>query len=212
MNIKEFIQSLPIETLVEVGCHFGTDTEDFRRMHPNARIICFEPDPRNINMLKTRNIDKVAEIYPYALSNQNGTAIFYQSSGVCPDRSLANRFGDWSLSSSLKMPTGHLYEHPWCMFPNKVEVQTIRLDDFDVLQNCIIDFMWVDVQGAEDLVFSGAKETLKRTKYVYTEYCNTELYKDQLNLQKLLDLFGNNWIVVHNFGGDVLLKNITFAT
>jgi hypothetical protein len=67
--------------------------------------------------------------------------------------------------------------------------------------------MWVDVQGAEDLVFSGAKETLKRTRYVYTEYSNVELYENQLNLNQLLKLFGDSWEIVHDFGGDVLLKN-----
>jgi hypothetical protein len=71
--------------------------------------------------------------------------------------------------------------------------------------------MWVDVQGAEDIVFSGAKETLLRTHYVYTEYCNTELYKDQLTLAKLLELFGSNSKVIHDFGGDVLLENTKFS-
>ena len=61
--------------------------------------------------------------------------------------------------------------------------------------------------GAEDLLFSGAKDTLKRTKYVYTEYCNSELYDSQLNLLGILNLFGPDWVLVHDFGGDVLLKN-----
>jgi hypothetical protein len=70
--------------------------------------------------------------------------------------------------------------------------------------------MWVDVQGAEDLVFSGAKETLKNTRYVYTEYSNIELYIGQLTRDQILKLFGSDWKILHDFGGDVLLHNTDF--
>jgi hypothetical protein len=89
-------------------------------------------------------------------------------------------------------------------------VQCTRLDDVEGLQNTVIDFMWVDVQGAEDIVFAGAKNTLSRTRYVYTEYA-TDLYEGQLNRDKLLALFGSSWSVVHDFGGDILLKNQELA-
>ena len=71
----------------------------------------------------------------------------------------------------------------------------------------VIDFIWADVQGAEDLVFSGAKDTLTRTRYVYTEY-GTNLYEGQLSRDQLITLFGPKWSVVHDFGGDILLKNM----
>jgi 2-O-methyltransferase len=209
MNIYEFIQNLGIKVLVEIGCHNGSDTRKFRNMHPNARIVCFEPDPRNSMNLHKNGISDIAEVYPFAVSNHNGNMKFYLSTGdvgtVDPHNEFINT--DWSLSSSLKKPTGHLYQHTWITFPNSVDVQTIRLDDFDPLKNTKIDIMWVDVQGAEDLVFSGAKEALKRTRYVYTEYSNLELYENQLNLTDLLKLFGDSWELVHDFGGDVLLRN-----
>ena len=85
-------------------------------------------------------------------------------------------------------------------------VQCIRLDDLETIKDSIIDFIWVDVQGAEDIVFSGAKNTLSRTRYVYTEYA-TDLYEGQLNRDQLLTLFGSDWLVIHDFGGDILLKN-----
>jgi len=210
MDIKDFIRALPINTFVEIGCHFGTDTEIFRSMHPNARIVCFEPDPRNLEMLTKRGVNKIAEVHPYALSNANGTQPFYLSAGDQSHNTNMDdilRYNDWSCSSSLKKPTGHLQLHPWITFDKTAYVNTIRLDDFEPLRDSIIDFMWVDVQGAEDLVFSGAKETLKRTKYVYTEYCNTELYESQLNMKQVLEMFGDNWELVHDFGGDILLKN-----
>lgn len=211
MDIFEFIKNTPIQTFLEIGAHFGTDTEKFRNMHPNARIVCFEPDPRNLNMLKKRGVDNIAEIHPYAISNVNGTQTFYLSGGdvgtVNQSVDQILKDNDWSCSSSLKKPTGHLQEHTWVTFNKSVVVNCIRLDDFENLKNVNIDFMWVDVQGAEDLVFSGARETLNRTKYIYTEYCHKQLYDSQLNMKEIMDLVGPNWELVYDFGGDILIKN-----
>jgi len=211
MNIKQFIQSLNISTFVEIGAHFCTDTVDFRRMHPNARIVCFEPDPRNIKVIKQLGNDKICELYELALSNTNQPMQFYLSSGNTSGKFSEKVLleNDWSCSSSLKKPTGHLRVHRWITFPNSVTVNCSKLDDFQPLKNTRIDFMWVDVQGAEDLVFSCAQETLKNTHYVYTEYCNQQLYEGQLDLQGVLKLFPG-YKVIYDFGGDVLLENINF--
>ena len=205
MDIYAFIQAMPINTFVEIGVHFGEDTRKFRAMHPNARIIGFEPDPRNVKIIRDTGIDKICEFYPVALSDKNETRPFYMSSGKATWSSdPQHRDNDWSSSSSLKRPTGHLEMHKWITFPGTAMVECRRLDDIDI---GTIDFMWVDVQGAEDIVFAGAANTLARTRYVYTEYANN-LYEGQLNREQLLAVFGPNWSVVHDFGGDLLLKNM----
>jgi FkbM family methyltransferase len=207
MDIYKFIQNLDVKTMIEIGMHFGEDTERFRAMHPTARIVGFEPDPRNVKMIRDAKIDTICEFHPVALSNKNEQSEFYRSSGRCPAFIDAkHNANDWSSSSSLKRPTGHLTAHKWVTFPNKAIVQCVRLDDVEGLQNSIIDFIWVDVQGAEDIVFSGAKNTLSRTRYIYTEYA-TDLYEGQLNRDQLLALFGSDWSIVYDFGGDILLKN-----
>ena len=212
ISIKKFIEELDIETIVEIGMHFGTDTQDFRKMHPNARIVSFEPDPRNIKMIKKLGNDKLCELYELAVSNTNEPMDFYLSSGNSTGllNDLLLNENDWSCSSSLKKPTNHLLKHRWVTFPNKVEVNCTKLDDFLPLKNTKIDFMWVDVQGAEDLVFSCAQETLKNTHYDYTEYSNQELYEKQLNLDGVLNLFPG-FKVLYDYGGDVLLENMSFV-
>ena len=207
MNIYDFIRNLNPKTMVEIGMHFGEDTRKFREMLPNVRIVGFEPDPRNVKFILERGIHMMCEFHPVALSNANEEREFYMSSGTAPTFIDSDHNGnDWSSSSSLKKPTGHLAVHPWCTFPNKAMVTCVRLDDVSSLKDSIIDFMWVDVQGAEDIVFAGARETLKRTRYVYTEYA-TGLYEGQLNRGQILALFGPRWSVVHDFGGDILLQN-----
>jgi len=211
MDIYKFIKDLNVTTFIEIGMHFGEDTQKFRLMHPNAHIVGFEPDPRNIKFICDRGIDKICEFHPVALSNANEEREFFMSSGRVPvyiDKD--HNENDWSSSSSLKRPTGHLVAHKWVTFPNRAVVKCVRLDDVESIKNSTIDFIWVDVQGAEDIVFSGAKNTLSRTRYVYTEYA-TDLYEGQLNREQLLELFGPDWDVVHDFGGDILLQNKNFS-
>jgi FkbM family methyltransferase len=148
-----------------------------------------------------------------AVSNTNEPMEFYLSSGTYPVVSASQliKENEWSFSSSLKKPTGHLRVFDWVKFQEKTQVNCCRLDDFEPLRGQIIDFMWVDVQGAEDLVFSAAEETLYNTRYVYTEYSNDSLYEGQLTLTQLLRLFGPSWQVMYDYGGDVLLRNKRFV-
>lgn len=211
MDIYRFIQDLNPKLLVEIGVHFGEDTRRFRQMLPSARIVGFEPDPRNITIIQETGIDRICEFHPVALSDRNETRPFHMSSGKVgnhPDRQHVEN--DWSSSSSLKRPTGHLEVHKWITFPKTVNVECRRLDEIPSLKNETVDFIWADVQGAEDIVFSGAKDVLSHTRYVYTEYA-TDLYEGQLNRGQLIQLFGPNWSIVHDFGGDILLKNHTYT-
>lgn len=210
MDIYEFIRSLKIKVLVEIGSHFGEDTLQFKRIHPFARIIAFEPDPRNVKIIRDSKIDRLCEFYPIALSDKNETRPFFMSSGSVGEKhqDRQHRENDWSSSSSLKKPTGHLEAHKWITFPKMTMVECRRLDDFPSLKDIVVDFIWMDVQGAEDMVLSGAIETLKRTRYVYTEYDN-QLYEGQMNREQLIAFFGPNWSVVHDYGNDILLKNMS---
>lgn len=205
MDIYRFLRDLNPKVMLEIGVHFGEDTRKFREMLPNARIVGFEPDPRNIQIIRNTGIDKICEFHPIALSDKNEIRTFYMSSGKATHQTDRQHLeNDWSSSSSLKKPTGHLDLHKWITFPQTAHVPCMRLDDIPTLKEGIIDFIWADVQGAEDLVFSGAKDVLSRTRYVYTEYA-TDLYEGQLNRDQLLALFGPTWNVVYDFGGDILI-------
>jgi FkbM family methyltransferase len=71
MDIYKFIKDLNPKVMIEIGVHFGEDTRRFRQMLPSARIVGFEPDPRNITIIRNTGIDRICEFYPVALSNQN---------------------------------------------------------------------------------------------------------------------------------------------
>nr|VFK11674.1 MAG: methyltransferase, FkbM family [Candidatus Kentron sp. LPFa] len=69
-----------------------------------------------------------------------------------------------------------------------------------------VDFIWMDVQGAEMDVFRGGANTLARTRYLYTEYNDRELYEGQCTLPQLLDCL-KYFKVLDRYPDDVLLEN-----
>ena len=84
----------------------------------------------------------------------------------------------------------------------------MRLDYWTALNKIgNIDFIWADVQGAEEDLILGGRQTLKRTRFFYTEYYDNECYAGQINLDKIYDLV-NQFLILKKYKNDVLLENI----
>ena len=212
MNIQKFIkENLNSESIFfEIGSHFGLDTKEFFKITKN--LHCFEPDPRNIEMFKKLNLP--ITLNEYAISNTDGTTTFYLSSGNVyeskygPTNNETVNKNDWSASSSIIPPKNHIIKTPWVKFENTIEVKTKKFETY-CLENNIkkIDFVWMDVQGAELNVIKGMGDFKDKITYIYTEYSDEELYENQATKKQILEQLGANWGVIFDFGGDILLKN-----
>ncbi len=143
-------------------------------------------------------MDSRAVLYPIALGDRNGISTFYQSSTI--------------YSSSLKKPNVERLNKEWptIKLQKILEVKSMKLDTFCDAHNVDrIDFVWADVQGAEDLLIKGGTRSLtNRIKYFYTEYSNIQYYQNEPDFNKILQLLGSNWKIVKKYQSDVLLKNI----
>ena len=213
------------QNIIEIGSHYGEDSVRFKHFFPNANIYCFEPDPRNISIFKKAcgNIDKItliekavsnidnAELSFYQIYNKNNQDILeekYKFIGI-DDYKTMKLSG--SGASSLKQP----YRND-LNIDNKILVNTIRLDTWVKENNInIIDFLWIDVQGAEKEVIEGCKNILNIIKVVQLEYGEI-LYEGGLSKKDTYDMMINNnfeLITDYNPGsnsGDYLFKNKLF--
>ena len=211
MIIQDFIKNtLNSDSVIfEIGCHMGLDTVNFIELTNSNNIHCFECDPRNIEILKKSNLN--VTLNDLAVCDVDGISEFYQSTGK-----PANVFGnplldgnDWTASSSIKKPKEHLQETPWCKFKEPIKVKTVRIETYcseKDIKN--IDFVWMDVQGAEREVLSGFGQIIEKTKYIFTEYSDKELYENgAMSKDSILELLGKDWKIVHDFGNDILLIN-----
>lgn len=196
-------------TILEIGSNDGDDTVGFLQTFYKLNLYCFEPDIRAIQKFKSHINDPRCKLIEIAIGNVDGEIEFYQSGGNPGGEYV--KFGDWDKSSSIKKPKNHLLQHQWCNFDKTTKVQCKKLDTW-VSENSIefIDFIWADVQGAEEDLILGGINTLKnKTAYLYTEYNNNEMYEKQINLDKIVSLL-EVFSVVKVFENDVLLKNRNF--
>jgi FkbM family methyltransferase len=166
---KEFIQTyLPENPIIlEAGAYNGNDTEQMATMWPGCTIYAFEPIPELYESVYQKAV-KCPQIkcFNLALSNANGTADFYVSSGSS------------NQSSSLLKPKEHLRMHPDVEFKTKIHVQTSTLDDWAEQNNVDhIDFMWLDMQGGEYQMLKNSTKILPTVKVIFTEISYIELYE-----------------------------------
>ncbi len=192
--------------ILEIGCNDGQDTVQFleafssavipirggNRCFTSCTLECFEPDPRAIAKWKHRinanqNWPMYASLFQAALSDSLGKKTFHQSSGTPPGPEWVGS-GEWDMSGSLLPVDKHSEYVPWLKFESQIEVSCVTLDywaDLWLKPGELIDFAWIDVQGAEAMVLRGGQKTLKRVDFVYAECHPLPYYHGQATLDEL---------------------------
>lgn len=201
-KIKGLIKS-ENPVILEIGANCGQTTIELLNVFPKAKIYCFEPDPRAISKFRQSIKAPNVQLIEAAIGANSGYVMFHQSSGA----EWIDPAG-WDHSGSIRKPKTHLEVWPWVKFEKTIPVPMIKLDEW-VKDNDIgtVDFIWADVQGAESDLILGALETLKSTKFFYTEFSDVEWYEGQINFETLTTLLGN-FKLLHKFENDALFMSI----
>ncbi len=215
-DLRNYYSQKDSLVIFEIGSCEGEDTIRLKKSFPNASIYTFEPLPANVIKIKS-NLKKYGvsceRLFQLALSDQDGSADFYVSSGHPNDRPKEKTWDYGNKSSSLLPPKEHKKILKWIKFNEKIEVPTKRLDTF-CAENGIdkIDIMYIDVQGAELLVLKGAGEMLETVGAVWMEVEAIELYRGQplkSDVENFMKSHGFMKIIdtVDNVSGDQLYTN-----
>lgn len=191
------------KTVFELGAADGSDTRrivDAIHFYSGA-YYALEPEPRNLLDLKRSTCDiPNCHVLPLAVGNENRRVVFYQSSHK--EHQLLH-----TQSGSLKRPKEHLGLYPWCEFKSEIMVQMVRLDDLASLFGIDrADFIWSDIQGADDWFLDGARSILGKTTYFYTECFAERLYEGQLNYDEMISMLPGKWETIFRWEHDVLFK------
>ena len=169
--------------IFDIGACEGEESIRFARHFPRARIFAFEPLAANQRLVR-ENFGRYgvtsAELIPLALSDRSGPATFHISSGRPPDLFAGEAWNYGNKSSSLLPPAGTAPMFGWIEFKETVTVECDTLDHFCARRSLQqIDFIHMDVQGAESLVLAGATAMLPRVQSVWLEVANKEFYRGQ---------------------------------
>jgi FkbM family methyltransferase len=208
MKIYEWIKNnLDSNSIViEAGSFDGTDTLFFATTLPEGMVYSFEPVPELYNLCLQR-------LSGYNNVKLSGKALYSETGSE--KLFVSDRFGEIFASSSLLKPKDHLEIHPQITFTNETTIETINLDDFCESEDIgRVDFMWLDMQGVEPLVLQSSPNTLKKTKYIYTEVSLIETYENVMTYDEYKEFFHqNNFEVVFEDlpwpdMGNVLFRNL----
>jgi FkbM family methyltransferase len=167
-KIKNWLMPLlrPDPIIVEAGSHWGEDTIWLGRYWPMGTVHAFEPAPFLYGKTKEhtswmRNVHR----YPLALSDRVETVEMYLSGG------------NNNASNSILPPKDHLQEYPHIQFDKKILVPTITLELW-AQQWAVprVDFLWLDIQGAELRALKGMGKLIDTVKAMHLEVQTREMY------------------------------------
>lgn len=195
-----------IENIVIVGANNGSEIGRLRHSYPRARFLCFEPSPRWFLPLSEayRSTDFV-ECRELALGDSPGRATFYELPMAGNGSLLEPDIPRWSAFNN----TAEGKVESFAVEVSTLDLQAAHLDQ--------VHLLWVDVQGAEDAVLRGGRETLGRTAAVLLEvalrespYRGAKLFPD-LNAMLAEDGFACVGLGIDgsNYSGNALwIRNI----
>lgn len=141
-------------TIIDIGANMGTHTvsiiNELNRRGQTAKIVAFEPQPFIFSVLteniRSKNANNITDLHSCGLSNRK-TVIFMDM----PDYSCTDNPGG----------VGMLFNTVPDHTKTRVEIET--LDSFNY-EN--VSFMKIDVEGHENEVLDGAKQTILKSKPV----------------------------------------------
>lgn len=186
--------------IFDVGaCNFH-DSMHLKHAFPYSKVYSFEPSLWNLNTYQTEAEANGIAIAPVAISDKNDITIFYNSP-------THNGSGS-TLKPVVKEGTSELASHDGLLFDLEgYEVQTVRLDTFCELNDIPhIDYLHMDVQGAEELVVKGLGSL--RPGFIFAETCEFDTYESGTTLENFEQLlFGMGYSIVNQFRDDTLYKH-----
>jgi len=149
--------------VLHIGANVGEERFAYHNLKVN-RVVWIEAHPDIF-----RRLEQNLRSFP------NQEAINACISDKC-EKVKFNVANNGSQSSSLLELGTHKDVHPEVHYDYQIDVETIRIDDIDH-DFSGLDFLNIDLQGAELLALKGMGDLLDQFKYAYLEVNWKELYK-----------------------------------
>lgn len=165
------IENIKPDLLLEIGAFEGSFSKKMKTMLPASRIIAFEANPNVYAHFKNSFIGSGVEYLNYAVAKSSGVISLYIPKSIAgKDMPIIGRMGSM-LEVQLRDSK-----------VEEVQVASIELDEFLIERKLesSSNAMWVDVEGAVDIVLSGASLALKNCSLIFCEVESSPVWKDQV--------------------------------
>ena len=178
------LQGAGADCLCEIGSRDGEDALRFRNVFPRARILAYEANPHNFALIEAdaRFAAAKIELFSCAVSNTDGEATF--------NVTVVSSNDPHGVSGTSSLLGGASVE-----VKETVRVKTRRLDGLieERCAECRRIGLWVDVEGAEYMVFEGMEGIRDRVAVIHVETAMKPMRDGQRTMPEvtaLLDRMG----------------------
>lgn len=174
------LKALPIRTIIDIGANEGQFARQFCNLFKEANMLCFEPLKDPFEKLKAwaqaTDPDRI-KVFNLALGEEEGEADMFCHLNHTPSSSLLRADHD----------AIELYPEIQRVAKRTVTVRTL---DTIVAQEYLAAGILIklDVQGFEDRVIRGGKETIKKADAVIAEVNVAAFYEGQASFAEIVQL------------------------
>lgn len=176
-RIYHFESKRPDPLILDCGSNIGMSVLYFKQVYPHARVVGFEPDPSIFTYLQenvTQNRLADVDLVRAAVGSDEGTLAFYS---------------DGKYASSLEANLAGGVPLGW----KRYEVPCVRLSEY---LDRPVDFMKMNVEGAELSALEGAGERLGLVDQMVIEYHHLPgLPRDLHKILELLEARGFDYLI-----------------
>lgn len=167
------------KVIIDIGANFGENSIYFSLHYPESKILALEPSPENIKIFEdnlklqyfdTNNIILIKK----AVSDEKGLVNI--TSGLNSENSITYKETGGSLAFSKKQKN-----------KGYVQVEAIKLEEIIFHYNLKeIDFVKIDIEGAEPLLTNSIEKLIPITKIFLIEFGHKNTRESYENLFKVM--------------------------
>jgi FkbM family methyltransferase len=158
--------------VIHIGGHIGQEYDIYKQYSSIKDMIFFEPDPDTFKILENKTKDDKSVV---CINNALGPF-------TCTSQ-FNRETNNEGQSNSILEPKVHLQQYPNIVFTDKIDVRVHPLDKYE--PGPTLNMINIDVQGFELMVFMGARTTLSKVDYIYTEINRAEVYENCAHVDDL---------------------------
>lgn len=163
-EIYKFNSEKKAPYIIDCGANIGLSIAYFKTLYPEAEILAFEPDENIFNTLQ-KNLASIP----------NHSNITIERKAVWTEDTTLEFFSQGALAGSVVTDFG-----------KKNKIIKIQAVDFKKYLNREIDFLKIDIEGAENELIFDIKNLLKNVKNMFLEYHG--ILNQPQNLGEILNL------------------------
>jgi FkbM family methyltransferase len=150
--------------IIDCGANIGMSVIYLKQLFPKAEIVAFEPDETNYGLLK-KNVSS------FGYSN-----VSLHKEAIWNENTILNFSNESSMGSKIETDTA----------ANTIQVKAVRLKDF---LNKEVDFLKIDIEGAENAVLTDIADNLHFVKNMFLEYHGT--FNQNKELVKMINIISD---------------------